>query len=96
MQKVSGNKKTRVLTHKQEYISNSSLQAPLEQTLHLLPQKNSVLLMLAHGPQSFGATNAIGEGDAVWMVGTYQREDACSGGVRSASEGGGSERDGGQ
>lgn len=95
MQKVSGNKKTRVLTHKQQYISNSNLQAPLEQTLHLRPQKNSVLLMLAHRPQSFEATSAIGDGDAVWMMGTYQRGDICVG-VRSAPSGGGSEQEGGQ
>lgn len=76
MQKVPGNKKTRVLTHKQKYISNSSLQAPLEQTLHLLPQKSSVLLTLAHRPQSSEAANATGDGNAVWMMGTYQRGDA--------------------
>lgn len=96
MQKVSGNKKTRVLTHKQKHISNSSLQATLEQTLHLLPQKNSVLLMLAHRPQSSEATNAIGDGDIVWVMGTYQRGDACFGGVGSAPEGGGSEQNGGR
>lgn len=63
MQKVSGNKKTRVLTHKQKYIANSSLQAPLGQTLHLLSEKDCVLLTLAHRPQSFEAANAMGDGD---------------------------------
>lgn len=42
MQKVSGNKKTRVLTHQHKYIANSSLQAPAEQASHLLPQKDRV------------------------------------------------------
>lgn len=62
MQKVSGNKKTRVLTHKQKCIANSSLQAPLEQTLHLLSRKDRVPLTLAHRPQSFEAANATGDG----------------------------------
>lgn len=99
MQKVSGNKKTRVLTHKQKCITNSSLQAPLEQTLHLLPQKDCVPLTLAHRPQSFEAANATGDRDAAWTMDRYQRGAVWlreKSAVKSAPKGGGSEQRAGQ
>lgn len=65
MQKVSGNKKTRVLTHKQEHITNSRLQAPLQQTLHLHPQKG---LCAAHA----GTLTAV-----IWGCRCHQRQGDC-------------------